>query len=159
MSIESFILARVAHIVGVVIWIGGVFFVTFVLLPALKNFPLNERLSVFERLEHRFGYWARLAIIMVGISGLLLANQIGFWQRLAEKQLWPIHLMLFVWLIFFIMLFVLEPFIVHKLFHRYASEKPIQAIKVATVIHWVLCGLSFTAIIGGVMLAHGWSFY
>lgn len=158
MSFKWFIIARALHVLGVVVWIGGVFFVTFVLLPALRTFPINERLPLFERLERRFGWWARLAILIVGVSGLLLAYQFAFWQRLQEAHLWPIHLMIVVWVIFALMLFVLEPFVVHRLFHRFALAKPQRAMRVATVIHWVLSALSLTAVVAGVMLAHGWPF-
>ena len=32
-----FVIARALHVVGVVVWIGGVAFVTTVLIPSLKN--------------------------------------------------------------------------------------------------------------------------
>lgn len=158
MTVEWFIAARAAHVLGIVVWIGGVFFVTFVLLPALRAFPVQERLPLFEKLERRFGWWARLAILLVGASGLFLARQIGFWQRIHESHLWPIHLMIVVWLIFALMLFVLEPFVVHRLFHRFALAYPERAMRIAAIVHWVLSALSFTAVVAGVMLAHGWPF-
>ncbi len=34
---QYFVLARTFHVLGVVLWIGGVAFVTTVLIPALKN--------------------------------------------------------------------------------------------------------------------------
>lgn len=156
--LESFIVARALHIAGVVIWIGGVFFVTFILLPALRSFPVEQRLPLFERLERRFGWFARLAIVMVGISGVMMSNQIAFWARWREAHLWPIHLMIVVWAIFALMLFVLEPFVVHRLFHRFAQAQPERAMKIAECLHWLLAALSFVAVITGVMLAHGWAF-
>lgn len=158
MSIEWYIIARALHVAGVVVWIGGVFFVTFVLLPALKSFPVNDRLPLFERLEQRFGWFARVAIIVVGVSGLMLAHLLGFWARIGQAQMLPIHLMIVVWTIFALMLFALEPFVVHRVFHRFASAQPEKAMRVATILHWLLCSISFAAIIGGVMVAHGWAF-
>ena len=49
MDTELFILARVMHVLGVVLWIGGVAFVTTVLLPSLRrNTDPARRLELFE---------------------------------------------------------------------------------------------------------------
>lgn len=157
-ALEWFIAARAVHVAAVVVWIGGVFFVTFVLLPALKHFPLDERLSLFERLERRFGWIARAAIIFAGISGVVLGNFLQVWQRLHESRLWPIHLMIAVWAIFALLLFVLEPLVVHRKFHEFAQRHTVKAMRAAAVMHYVLCALAMTAVAAGVMLAHGWSF-
>ena len=46
----EFALARVIHILAVVLWIGGVAMVTTVLLPAIKRMDSTEdRISLFER--------------------------------------------------------------------------------------------------------------
>ena len=51
-SFEYFTLARSIHVVGVVIWIGGVAFVTTILIPSLKNITdTGNRLELFEQLE------------------------------------------------------------------------------------------------------------
>jgi uncharacterized membrane protein len=43
-------IARILHIVGVVLWIGGVAFVTTVLLPTVKQFKSKEeRIEFFEK--------------------------------------------------------------------------------------------------------------
>jgi len=48
-------IARALHVVGVVLWIGGVAFVTTTLIPALRRkTDKGERLSLFEQLEGRF---------------------------------------------------------------------------------------------------------
>ena len=45
--------ARILHILGVVLWIGGVAFVTTVLLPAVKRFKNEkDRIEFFENVEN-----------------------------------------------------------------------------------------------------------
>lgn len=54
-------LTRVLHVLEVVVWIGGVAFVTAVVLPALHMIDDAElRVGLFERLENRFT-WIRAA--------------------------------------------------------------------------------------------------
>ena len=63
-----FILARVVHVLGVVLWIGGVAFVTTVLLPALRRTAdPARRLALFEELEGRFAFQARIVTVLTGL--------------------------------------------------------------------------------------------
>ena len=49
-SFDLFIVARILHVIGVVLWIGGVAFVTTVLIPALRSLPdEKERFKLFEK--------------------------------------------------------------------------------------------------------------
>jgi hypothetical protein len=65
------VLARVLHVIAVMAWIGGVWFVTWVVLPAVeKNSPPDERLAAFHRIEAGFAPIARLWVLLAGVSGL-----------------------------------------------------------------------------------------
>ena len=67
---DYFVLARSVHILAIIIWIGGVAFITTVLLPALKKMADKEqRVALFEQLEHKFALHAKIATVMAGISG------------------------------------------------------------------------------------------
>ena len=58
---DDFIVARAVHVVAVLLWIGGVAFVTTVLLPAVRrSTPPGRRLEEFHRVEARFAPQARL---------------------------------------------------------------------------------------------------
>ncbi len=60
------ILARALHVLGVVVWIGGVAMVTSVALPALRAGELGPNwLDAFEAIERRFVWQARRQIIVV----------------------------------------------------------------------------------------------
>lgn len=63
-------LARGLHVLGVVLWIGGVGFVTTVLLPAVARLKTPaERVAFFEEIEGRFAWQARGTTLLVGLTG------------------------------------------------------------------------------------------
>ena len=72
---EDVIVARAPHVLGVVIWIGGVATVTMVVLPALRRRDLgSKRLQVFEAIERRFAWHARIATVIVGLTGFYMTS-------------------------------------------------------------------------------------
>lgn len=69
------IIARTLHILGVVLWIGGVGFVTTVLLPSVRRMKSpEERVAFFEAIEGRFAWQARATTLLVGASGFYLVG-------------------------------------------------------------------------------------
>ena len=70
MALDWGIVGRAIHILAVVVWIGGVWLVTTVLLPGLKQKPPAERAREFAAIEHRFAPQARIAVLLVLLSGL-----------------------------------------------------------------------------------------
>ncbi len=49
-DLNIFIIARAVHIIGIVLWIGGVGFTTTVLIPSLKRLTdKGDRLDLFEK--------------------------------------------------------------------------------------------------------------
>src|SRR5680860_1077195 len=79
---EGAIIARVLHILGVVLWIGGVAMVTTVLLPATKRMKTPvERVMFFETVERGFALQARITTLLTGLSGLYLVYKLNLWQR------------------------------------------------------------------------------
>jgi len=64
-NFDYFVLSRTLHVLGVVVWIGGVAFVTTVLIPALKKITDSQyRLELFEQLEGRFAFQARIVTVI-----------------------------------------------------------------------------------------------
>ena len=53
-----------AHILSVVLWIGGMAFVTTVILPALARLPAGQRIPAFLEIERRFGRQARVWVLI-----------------------------------------------------------------------------------------------
>lgn len=151
-----FPLARALHVLGVVLWIGGVAFVTLVLLPALRRLDQpGQRLALFEALEGRFSFQAKFSTVLTGLSGVYMLHFLNAWARYQQAEFWWIHLMTVVWLLFTLVLFVFEPLFLHRWFHRLAVRDEHLAFRWVLRMHVVLLTLSLVAVLGGVLGAHG----
>ena len=152
MEYNHFVIARALHILGVVIWIGGVAFVTTVLIPAIRHSQTaDNQLSLFEMLEGKFSFQAKFTTLLTGLSGFYMLHVMNAWSGMN----WWIHLMIFVWIIFTLVLFVLEPLFLHKWFHERAQKNGKKAFLTLQVMHIILLSISLLAVIGGVAGAHG----
>jgi len=150
-------LARVLHVLGVVLWIGGVAMVTTVIIPAVRRLAAAEdQVALFEQIEHRFAWQARFTTLLTGLSGFYLVHVLHGWGRFAHLSFWWMHAMVLVWLLFTLMLFVLEPFVLRRLFERHAAERPQQVFSLMARMHWVLLTLSLVTVAGAVAGSHGW---
>lgn len=158
-SFDQFVVARIVHILAVVMWIGGVAFVTTLLIPSLRSLEQEDnRLQLFERLEGRFGFQAKITTLLTGLSGLWMLDYLNAWSRYLDPQFWWIHLMTAVWFIFTLVLFVLEPLFLHKFFHQLAEKDSDGAFKKLHIMHIVLLSISLLAIAAAMAGAHGLSF-
>lgn len=150
-------LARVLHVIGVVLWIGGVAMVTTVLLPAVKRLKTPaERVVFFETVERGFGLQARITTLVTGLSGLYLVYDLNLWQRFLHVEYWWMHAMVLVWALFTLMLFVLEPLFLHRRLIERARHDPDATFSLLTRMHWILLVLSLLAVAGAVAGSHGY---
>ena len=157
--LDYFIIARAIHVVGVVLWIGGVAFVTTVLIPSLKQITdAKSRLALFEQLEGKFAFQAKLVTLLTGLSGLYMLYVMSAWERYQDVQYWWLHLMTFVWFIFTLVLFVLEPLVLHRWFHDQAMKNSENAFVWLHRMHKILLTLSLIAVFGAVLGSHGYVF-
>jgi uncharacterized membrane protein len=151
-----FVFARALHVIGVVLWIGGVAFVTTVLIPSLKNInDSTNKLELFEQLEGKFSFQAKLATLVTGISGFYMVEVMNAWGRYQQLQFWWMHLMTLIWFIFTLVLFVLEPLFLHQWFHEQAVKNNAKTFSQVHTIHKILLALSLLAVLGAVAGAHG----
>jgi uncharacterized membrane protein len=156
---ESLVLARVIHVLGVVVWIGGVAMVTTVILPWIRQHPPEENpVELFEHVEHRFARQARVVTLLTGLSGFYLVHTMGVWSRYLSLQFWWIHAMTLVWLVFTFILFVGEPMVLRKVLTERADRDPEGTIAIIHRAHWGLLALSLVAAAGAVAGSHGWTF-
>jgi uncharacterized membrane protein len=154
---NEFVFARVLHVLGVVLWIGGVAMVTTVLLPAVAQMKsAAERVEFFERIERRFATQARYTTVLVGLSGFYLVHLLDAWNRFAEPRFWWMHAMVLVWLMFTLMLFVLEPLVLQRQLKQRAQRHPEKTFALIQRMHWLLLSLSLIAVAGAVAGSHGW---
>ena len=122
---DDVVIARALHVLGVVIWIGGVSMVTTVALPAIRRGDLGaDWLRALDAIEHRFAWQARIAVVVVGLTGFYMAVRLDLWDRFQSAQFWWMHAMVCVWLLFTLVLFVIEPFILRRHFHKWATVAP-----------------------------------
>lgn len=155
-NFDYFVFARAFHVLGVVLWIGGVAFVTLVLIPALKNInDSSNKLELFEKLEGKFSFQAKLATLVTGISGFYMVEVMNAWDRYLHVQFWWMHLMTFIWFIFTLVLFVLEPLFLHQWFHEQAVKDSVKTFSLVHTIHKLLLALSLLTVFGAVAGAHG----
>jgi uncharacterized membrane protein len=156
---ESFVyfgLARAFHVLGVVLWIGGLAFVTTTLIPSLKKMSdTDERLALFEQLEGKFAFQARIVTLITGLTGFYMLDYMKAWERYQQIQFWWIHLMTMIWLVFTVVLFVLEPLILRRRFKKMAAENSNRAFALLHRMHKLLLVLSLITVFGTVAGAHG----
>jgi uncharacterized membrane protein len=156
---ESFILARALHVTAVVMWIGGVAFVTTILIPSIKKISnTDDRLALFEQLEGRFAFQAKVTTLVTGASGYYMLEVMNAWSRYQQPQFWWMHLMTLVWAIFTLVLFVLEPLVLHRWFRQQAVKNSDNAFLWLHRMHSVLLTLSLVAILAAVAGSHGFYF-
>ncbi len=152
---------HILHLLLAVIWIGGLAFITILILPMIVKMahPL-EKVLLFQRIEHRFAPMARVYSALVGVTGFVMFFFLGLQDVLFEKEGRFLLFMIVVWIFWIIMLFGLEPLIIKKMLDRLASEKgqdmEIEDVfKRMNVLHWVLLALSLGAAASGAIFAHG----
>jgi uncharacterized membrane protein len=156
----DFAVARIIHILSIFLWIGGVAFVTLTLLPAVRKFKSKEeRVDFFEKVENRFARQSRITTLLAGLTGFHMVARLNAWERFLDFSFWWMHTMVLVWLIFSILLFVLEPLFLHKKMRERAEKDPEKTFQNIFKMHVVLLLLSLITIIGALAGSHGWLFF
>lgn len=157
---EYFTLARVVHILAVVLWIGGVAMVTTVIFPAIKKLKTKaEQIKTFEQLEGKFARQAKITTLLTGLSGFYMLYELNAWNRYLDYKFWWLHAMTLVWIIFTVILYILEPLLLHKLYKKKLKENPEKTFTILQRVHWVLLIISLITIAGAVAGSHGWFWF
>lgn len=91
------------HVLGVVVWVGGMFFVQMALRPAAMALEPPQRLMLLARTLRHFFPWVGVAVIAIVASGFAMIVQTGGFARLPAS----VHIMtaiglvmaaIFVWI-------------------------------------------------------------
>jgi uncharacterized membrane protein len=130
---DDLTLARAIHVISVVVWIGGVYFVTFIVLPVIKS--AADPVTRFETLENQFANHAKIVVTLAGLSGFYMLHRLDGWERYLDASFWWLHAMTFLWLVFTFILFVAEPLFLHAWFIRRAALAPKQTLGLASRFH------------------------
>ncbi len=153
---DSLTLARALHVLGLVHWIGGLAFVTLVVLPAARrSVEPARRLAFFETIERRFAKQARISVTLVGLSGLWMTDLLYAWDRFHDPSYWWMSAMFLIWLIFTLLLFVAEPLFLDSWLHRRASRDLDGTFALMQRAHWILLSLSAVTLASAVLGANG----
>ena len=156
MMIDDLALARAIHILALVHWIGGVAVVTTIVLPRARELPdAADAVAAFEAFERRFAQQARVSMFLAGLSGVYMLMRLDAWDRFQYASFWWMHLMVAVWVLFALMIYVVEPIVIHKLFHDFALREKDRAFALAAIFHAIALLVSAIAIGAGVLGAHG----
>ncbi len=153
--IDWLTVARAVHVVAIVHWIGGLLFVTLVVLPSLLETEAPRRLTLFDALERRFATQARVSTLVAGLSGFYMLYSYELWGRVADPRFWWLDAMIGLWAVFTTMLFVAEPLFLHAWFDARARRDPDGAFRVVLRGHRVLSLVAVVTVLGAVGGAHG----
>lgn len=153
---DGLALARALHVLGVIIWIGGVWMVTTIVLPAAAQ--TSDPVAFAEAVERRFSRHAGIAVIVVGATGFYMTSRWDLWDRFREPAYWWMHAMVGVWLLFTVILFVAEPLFLHRWFEMRAQQDLPGTLRLVQRLHWLLLALSMITTFGVVTGSHGWLF-
>jgi len=148
-------LARALHVLAILHWIGGMAFVTLVVLPlARRAADPHDGLALLESIERRFSLQVRLSVPLAGLSGFYMTERLDAWPRFLDPAQWWLSAMVLLWLLFMTILFVVEPAIGPRLFEAGRAD-PAGLLRRVARVHWLLLGAG-TAVAGGAVLgAHG----
>ena len=144
-----YVAALAIHVLSIVIWIGGVAFVTLVTFPMILRVEKSlDQVLMFQGVEHRFAKIAKAMVILAGLSGFYLIYEKGL-----SFGVW---IMISVWTFYASLLFGLEKLIFKRLFSAPSGKQP-DTKKVFNILqgfHWFVLALSFMAIAAGIYAGH-----
>jgi uncharacterized membrane protein len=155
LAMDDIAVARAIHVFAVVVWIGGLAMVTTVILPIVQRGG-KERLALLEAVERRFIWQARIATLLVAVSGLYMVGRLDLWDRFRTIEFWWMHAMVLLWMIFTLILFIGEPLIKLRQRTRYAQVVDARLVRMQW-LHWALLVLSAITIVAAVAGSQGMS--
>lgn len=142
------------HVTVVVLWIGGVSFVTIIIFPMLLKMEESlEKVLMFQRVESVFARLARYYAWIVGPTGFVILYLKGLLPQLFTSKAIGPSIMLLVW-IFYTLVLTFEKKVFAIVF---SDPKKYNAEKVFAFLargHWIIMGVSLAAVFFGVFFGH-----
>ncbi|MFQ5428495.1 MAG: hypothetical protein ACE5EZ_05880 [Thermodesulfobacteriota bacterium] len=152
-------LMHVVHLIAVILWIGGLAFITTMIFPIIiKTADPLGKVLLFRKIEHRFARTARVYNIITGASGLIMLLYMGWQDALYTRHGLSLLVMILIWVFWFIMLFGLEPLVIRKMLERMMEKDTDLDIDAVfgrmNKMHWILLVVSLIAVASGACFAH-----
>jgi uncharacterized membrane protein len=142
------IIGLALHVLGAVVWVGGMFFAHMVLRPSAGVLPPAIRLALWDRVFPQFFFWVWLAIAALLLTGFGMIAALGGFAGISGY----IHLMMAIGLVM-MAIFGHIYFAPWRRFHRAVAgedwdtaEQNIRQIRFLVTVNLVL-GL-LTVVIG-----------
>ena len=143
------------HVLGVVVWICGVAFVTMIVFPKITRMENSlDKVIFFQGMEHRFAGIAKSSIVVVGLTGGWMLYITGEWRILFSMAGIGPTLMVIVWT-FYLLVLLFEARIFKIVFGDSAQQDTEKVFSHLSRFHWIVLGLSLFAIGVGVWAGHG----
>ena len=151
---------HIIHILTVILWIGGLGFITILILPMVVKMPdALQKVLLFQRIEHRFAPIARYYTVIVGVTGVSMFFILDLTSIVFTKEGMFLLIMIAIWVFWVVMLFGLEPLIVKRILDNLSKQKG-KDLEIEdlfnrmNILHFVLLFLSLTAATSGIIFAH-----
>lgn len=145
------------HVIAIILWIGGVAFVTINIFPILMRMEDSlEKVRYFQAVENRFARQARLYALIAGITGAIILFLENGWSGLLSRRGMGILVMILAWLVY-VLILTFEKSIFKMLFKEPTQDVTKIFFKL-NIFHWFILTVSFLAVFLGVFLGHGGSF-
>jgi uncharacterized membrane protein len=150
---------HIIHVLTVILWIGGLAFITVLILPMVVKMPdALQKVLLFQRIEHKFAPLARVYAAITGISGFVMFYIMNLQSSLFSLTSLPLLFMITVWIFWVVMLFGLEPIIIKKMLDKMAGSGEKMEIEIVFLrmnrLHWLLLFLSLAASAAGAIFSH-----
>ena len=87
-----------------------------------------------------------------------MTYRLNLWDRFVDPIYWWMMAMLGLWLVFMLMVFVLEP-LLHDSFETKARHNPVSAFRRVSRLHAFLLAVAAVTALGAVAGAHGHIFF
>jgi uncharacterized membrane protein len=143
------------HVTIVVLWVGGVAFVTMIIFPMLlKMGDSLEKVLMFQRVESVFARQARYYAWITGITGFLLMYLKGMHTLLFTRDTVGVSIMLVAWA-FYTFVLTFEKRIFRKIFSETGKYDPAKIFVLLSRFHWIILAVSLGAVFLGVWAGHG----
>lgn len=111
------------HMLGAIVWVGGMFFAALVLRPATQVLEPHERLVLFSKVFPRFFRWVWLSLIALLVSGYWVV--FGLYGGFANVGV-HVHIMQATGLVM-VLLFVFMYFVPFRRFEQAVSDNDMVA--------------------------------
>lgn len=143
------------HVITIILWIGGVAFVTINIFPILMRMEDSlEKVRYFQAVENRFARQARFYAFMAGLTGAVVLFMENGWSGILSKRGLGILFMLLAWLIY-VLILTFERGIFKVLFKDTQTQDVSKIFFKLNLFHWFILAVSFLAVFFGVYFGHG----